>query len=194
VTLKRLIASAYEVRDDQISGPDWLDSERFDISAKAAGPAKDEQLMAMLQTFLAERFGLALHKETREMKGYGLVVSKSGSKLKTAVDDGNSQTHNNNGRLTAQHVSMAQLANVLSRGTGLRVVDMTGLQGVFDFTLEWDRSASTLSANADEHPPSDAGPSIFTALQEQLGLKLEARKLPVEILVIDHVERKPSEN
>ena len=194
VTLKHLIASAYGLHEDQISGPGWLDSERFDISARAPGPAKDEQLMLMLQNLLAGRFALKIHRETRETNGFALVVAKGGGKLKPASDDGNSRIHNSNGHLTAEHASMAHFAEVLGRSTGFHIADMTGLKGVFDFTLEWDRSAATLSPNADDRPSSDAGISIFTALQEQLGLKLESRKLPIEMLVIDHVERNPAEN
>jgi uncharacterized protein (TIGR03435 family) len=188
VSLKRYIASAYQVDDDQISGPDWLSATRFDMAAKAAGPVEDKQIMLMLQTLLAERFKLALHRETREMAVYALVASKDGSKLKQAESDGNSRTRSRRGRITAEHTSMAELADAMKRLTGLRVVDTTGLQGVFDFTLEWDPTSDPASGR------QNLSPSMFTALQEQLGLRLEERKMPVEILVIDHVEKTPTEN
>jgi uncharacterized protein (TIGR03435 family) len=158
------------------------------MAAKAAGPVEDKQIMLMLQTLLAERFKLALHRETREMAVYALVASKDGSKLKQAESDGNSRTRSRRGRITAEHTSMVELADAMKRLTGLRVVDMTGLQGVFDFTLEWDPSTDPASGR------QNLSPSMFTALQEQLGLRLEERKMPVEILVIDHVEKTPTEN
>jgi uncharacterized protein (TIGR03435 family) len=200
VSLRRYIASAYQVDDDQISGPDWLGAARFDIVAKAAGPVEDQQIMAMLRTLLAERFKLALHRETREMRVYALMVAKDGSKLKQAAPDGNSRTRSRPGSITGEHSSMAELADAMKRLTGLRVVDMTGLEGVFDFTVEWGPSSShaagTRSPNDPASPsdPQNLSPSLVAALQEQLGLRLEERKLPVEILVIDHAERTPPTN
>ena len=192
VTLKRYIARAYNLDDDQISGPDWLATEHFDIVAKAPAAADNDHIALMLQSLLEDRFKLALHRETREMRAYALVVAKNGSKLTPAVDDGSSSTNTHNSHMTAHHVSMEHLASALTRSTGLRVVDMTGLHGVFDFTLEWDPSSTSLSPG--DPPAKTDAPSIFTALEEQLGLKLEPRKLPVEILVIDHIEKTPTDN
>ena len=126
VTLKQCIASAYDVRGDQISGPDWLATERFDIVAKAGAPVEDQQIELMLQSLLADRFHLALHRETREMKAYALVVAKGGSKLTPAPPDGNSSTRSQRGRLTARHTPTADLADTLAHVTGLRVVDKNG--------------------------------------------------------------------
>lgn len=188
VILKSAIAQAYSVASYQITGgPEWLGLERYDIVAKAAAPAPKPQLMLMVRTLLEERFGLRLHQETRELPIYALVVGKGGPKIRLVADTGATEIGGGDDhQLTARQVSMEALARTLSRQFGRQVVDMTGLQGVFDFNLDYA---------PDEVAPSDGGsaPSIFTALQEQLGLRLEARKGPVEVVVIDHAD-KPSQN
>lgn len=186
VTLKACITWAYRMTDSQVSGPDWLTSERFDIVAKAeSGKPQPE----MLASVLAERFKLAVHREMKELTVYALVVAKNGPKLKK-VDPGEGDTTSRRGHLTATRVSMAGLARFLA-GPNVRlgrpVVDKTGLDGVFNFNLDWSPEGSAEKA-------ADALPSIFIALQEQLGLKLEAQKGPVEVLVVDHVEKTPTEN
>lgn len=186
VTLKACITWAYRFTDSEISGPDWLASERFDIIAKTeSGAPKPEMLAAVLE----DRFKLAVHRETKEMTEYALVVAKGGSKLKK-VDPGEDDTTSRRGHLTATRVSMNGLAHFLA-GPNVRlgrpVVNKTGLDGVFDFNLDW-------IPEGPERKDADAGPSIFTALQEQLGLKLETQKGPVEVLVVDHMERAPTEN
>jgi uncharacterized protein (TIGR03435 family) len=188
VTLKDAIAQAYSVASYQITGgPEWLSSERYDIAAKAATPAPKPQLMLMLRTLLEERFGLKLHQETRELPIYALVVGKGGPKMRPVKDTGSTEMGGGDDhQLTARQVSMEALARTFSRQFGRQVLDLTGLPGVFDFNLDYA---------PDNVAPSDDGlaPSIFTALQEQLGLRLEARKGLVEVVVIDHAE-KPSEN
>lgn len=191
VPLRRLIAVAFEIREDQISGPDWLANERFDIQAKASSPVGDPEIKRMLQSLLKERFHLAEHRATRLEKVYALVQAKNGSKLKAETPTGSSTTNGTRGALKATTVSMTQFANRLSRMLELPVVDETEMPGVYSFKLTWDPAANTLQAEA----PSDApGPSIFEAIQQQLGLKLEAKRAPVEIMMIDHVDRVPSEN
>jgi bla regulator protein BlaR1 len=186
VTLKNCIRQAYGLRPYQISGgPGWLTDDRYDVIAKAAGPASKAQIMLMLQTLLADRFKLTYHFETREMPVYTLAIAKSGLKIKEAKDDGNGMEIGGDPQhpFSARNVSMALFAGTLSRLQELDrpVVDGTGLKGIFNFTLDYA---------PDEAPSSDnAGPSIFTALTEQLGLRLDSSKGPVEILVIDHVER-----
>lgn len=186
VTLKACIVWAFRTTDAQVSGPSWLESERFDITAKTESGNPEPQ---MLQAVLAERFKLAAHRETKEQTLYELVVAKNGPKLKKS-DPGEDDTTSRRGHLTATRVSMPRLALFLA-GPNIRlgrpVVDKTGLDGVFDFTLDW-----TLDSDAEKSP--DHPPSIFVALQEQLGLKLEARKGPVEVLIVDHVEKLPTEN
>ena len=195
-TLKFLITFAYDVRDHQISGgPSWLNSERYDIVAK--GPIDHPtvaQNRQMLQTLLADRFQLRLLRETKELPGYALVIGKNGPKLQEPEGAGNGM-RTGRGRITTQGISMEHFAENLGKLLGRTVVDKTGLQGNFAFTLEWtpDPSQSMGALGPAPVPADDSGPSIFTAVQEQLGLKLEQQKGPVEILVIHHVER-PSEN
>jgi uncharacterized protein (TIGR03435 family) len=192
VSLEKLILNAYGIPDDRkyaLSGPNWLKTESFDIEATFPADTPLPQVRKMLQRLLAERFGLTLHRETRQLPVLALMVSKNGPKIH-AVADGQPQTSGGPGRLQATRITMVKLSELLSRAEGLPVVDSTGLTGVFDFTLEW---------SPEEVPTADAaagapGTSLFAALQDQLGLRLEARKGPVEVLVVDHLEKTPTEN
>ncbi len=199
-TVKRLVQRAFGVEDYQVTGgPNWLDTYHFDISARVddaepelKGKEGQERLMAMLAALLGERFQFQFHRESKTLPVYNLVTAKNGFKL-TAVDAKGSQSMNsNNGRLTSKGVSMAALAVFLSRTMERPVLDATGIPGDFDFQLEWSQQQQGIAAKAPE-ANEPAGPSIFTALQEQLGLKLESTKGPVEIIVVDHAE-KPTEN
>jgi uncharacterized protein (TIGR03435 family) len=138
----------------------------------------------MMQTLLAERFKLALHRETRVLPVYALVVAKNGPKLQEANPDGRAGLTSEGGRsgvrVTSQKAAMAGLAHRLSLDVGRPVLDRTEIKGFFRITLEWAREGD--------------GPSVFAAIQEQLGLKLEATKAPIEILVIDHAQKVPTEN
>jgi uncharacterized protein (TIGR03435 family) len=162
-----------------------LDSDRFDIAAKSER-AEDGQaeLMAMLRTLLAERFKLVVHRETRNVQALVLEVAKGGSKLERA-EDGAATTQNGRGMIDARVITMSRFAEVLSRQMDLPLVDSTGLKGAFNLKLEWRPESAK--------DPTDNRPSVFDALQEQLGLRLQSRKVPIEMLVIDHAER-PSEN
>ncbi|MGD0797458.1 MAG: TIGR03435 family protein [Acidobacteriaceae bacterium] len=198
--------TAYDVPASRIvGGPSWLNSEMFDIDAKIDGPTLEhlnalDRVQARLekheivQRLLADRFKLAVHWETREFPVYALVVSKNGPRLTaTKHPDKGIDADWGNGTLTAKQVSMQDLAQtltqVLSRELGRDVIDKTGIAGRYDLTLKWtpDNGASA-AASDDAQTPADAGPSIFTAIQEQLGLKLESTKAPVKVLVIDHAE------
>jgi uncharacterized protein (TIGR03435 family) len=251
VTVKNVLTQAYGVKSFQISGPGWLDSERYDIVAKLPRGATKAEFMVMLQNLLAERFKLTLHREKKDLPMYALVVGKNGPKLKESVDDpaapkaGGSadapaatmvrvtvgrdgfpvlppgsggrgsmaiMMMNGNARMTASGQSMAGLAEMLSNQMDLPVVDMTGLTGKYDFTLYFAPEALVgmrLGAPPAPGPPPGEGgggmpdastpdaqsnPSLFTALQEELGLKLDQRKGPVDLLVIDHLEKAPVEN
>lgn len=184
VNLKKLIVAAYDIKDFQLSGPDWLSSEIYDVAATMPPATATDQVMLMLQSLLAERFQLTAHRETREVPMYALVVGKGGLKIKEG-EFGQGSTSNSPGHLTAQKIPMTKFADFLANQLGSPVTDRTGSKGFFDFTLEW-----TPDAASDGTP----GASIFDALQEQLGLKLEARKGPAEMLVIDHVEKTPTGN
>lgn len=193
VTLKRCIMGAFGLGPHQISGgPPWLDSDRFEIVAKAEQPVDDDAaLMAMLRTLLAERFKLGIHHETRTVSALVLEVAKGGPKLEKSEDGASSVTTGSGTSITARAMTMPRLAEVLSRQTDLPVVDGTGLQGSFNLKLLWrpERARPTVTG-VDE---AMERPALFDALQQQLGLRLESRKMPMDILVIDHAE-KPSEN
>lgn len=203
VTLKRLAALAYEIDPRQISGgPGWVDSDSYDINAKVPEEfvSQTHQLLPqMIQSLLADRFQLAIHREPREASGYALVVDKKGPKMERAKTDAkNPGFHSGNTHLTAENVTMEGLANHLSRNRdiGKIIVDKTGLTGRFDFELNWTPERLALKPEASflgEPKTSDDRPSIFTALQEQLGLKLESVKVPFSAVVIDRAE-KPEEN
>jgi uncharacterized protein (TIGR03435 family) len=200
VTLKRCIRGAYDVQESQIvGGPKWAGEDRYDIDAKAAGPAGEHELMGMLQSLLSERFKLAFHRETRELPGYALVVGKSGLKAKRSQPDAESRSNASGEAIDAEGCSMLRLAQKLSEVIHLPVADLTGVEGAFDFQLKWTpddmRAKPPSGGDKPGTLPVDlpSGPSVFAALQEQLGLKLEPRKVPAEVLVIDHAE-KASEN
>lgn len=202
VTLRALASVAYRVKDFAIvGGPEWARSERFDIAAKAADTsASDEQFRLMLQHLLADRFQLAVHEESRSMPIYALTPAKSGMHLPGANPEGCTLTGQkvqgppcgpfgmDSGDITrveGDHQSMAALASALSSLLGRPVQDETAYTGSFNVHLEF--------ATPDNANKELAAPSVFTALEEQLGLKLESKKAQSEVLIIDRAER-PSEN
>lgn len=193
--LRDLIEHAYGVMEWQITGPAWILSERFDVTAKPPAGVAGDQFETMMQNLLAERFKLQLHREQREHAVYALVVAKTGMKAVSAPGDGQARTNWSRDHIAAQHMSMAAFAERLSRVADRPVVDATGLQGAFNFELKW--TPDTAQAKPSANPGTqlaDAPPSLFTAIEEQLGLKLEPRKMPVEFLVVDHAEKVPTEN
>ena len=192
-SLKRLVERAYGVKPFQVTCPGWMEDAHFDIAAKYPSDTKAEDRMPMLRTLLEDRFKLAVHRESKEMPGYSLIVAKSGFKLKP-VDPGGrgSDTNGTGGRirtLTAQRTSMAQLADLLSRYLSQMVVNDTGLDGVYDFEFRWTNDDQNTGGK-----DADTVPSLFTAVEEALGLRLHAQKVPVEMIVVDHAERVPTEN
>jgi uncharacterized protein (TIGR03435 family) len=203
-SLKTMIGIAYKVKSFQIEGaPAWAGTDRYDISATSTELSpSEERYRSMLRNMLEDRFQLSAHRESRESTIYGLVAAKNGSKLKAAAPGncvpldaehpsaapgqrcGSANIMAN--RLTGTSMTTAGLADVLTNIAGRPVVDKTGISGMYDIHLEFTRAESAVDNDA-------AGPSIFTALQEQLGLRLESQKGPVEFLVVDHAE-KPSAN
>jgi uncharacterized protein (TIGR03435 family) len=198
--------SAYGIPQPRIlGGPKWLDSERFDIQAKMeSGGAqrldalsrdqRSAETRAMFQQLLADRFKLAVHWETRELPVYALVVAKGGPLLHESKNGlGESGTSAGTGQLSAKGLTLTELAEALtqelSSELGRVVIDKTGIQGRYDLALNW----TPQSGMNDSASQPDAGPSIFTAFKEQVGLKLESARGPVKVLVIDHVEM-PTEN
>jgi uncharacterized protein (TIGR03435 family) len=256
VTLKNVLRLAYNVKGYQLSGPNWLDSERYDIVAKIPKGATKEQFQVMLQNLLAERFKLKIHRETKELPIYALVVAKGGLKMKETPKDetvqdlaggpppagagpgpnagepqikmgkdgmpqmpkggfgggrGGMMMMVNNGRmrLQASKQPVTQIAEMLGNQLGRPVVDQTGLTANYDFTLDFApdesmRMPGMMGGMPPGHgpeggegaaPASDSnGPSLTTALQEQLGLKLESKKGPIDLIVIDNLEKTPTEN
>jgi uncharacterized protein (TIGR03435 family) len=200
-SFRSILMSAYSLKQYQISGPEWIKTTGFNIEAKVPRGATKEQLKPMLQTLLAERFHLAVHRETRDLPVFALVIAKNGPKLTAAKDledgGGGFGPWRGNPRWVATNVTMRGLAEFLSPLLERPVIDLTGIVGIYDFTLYWAaeypmvRVAPRVSG-AEETP--DPAPTIFQAVQEQLGLKLEPRPAPIEILVIDHAEKIPTEN
>lgn len=189
VSVRKLIRLATGADDRQMLGvPDWADSERYDIEAKAAEPAKlqPEVFQKLLLALLEERFEFRFHRESRDRPVYRMVVQKSGAKLRPHAE-GSEPTMSVNGGtrkvLIATGISMEELAVTLTRQSGRPVEDHTALPGTYDVRLEWDESQSAESGL----------PSFFGALQEQLGLKLTPAKGMVEVVVVDNVQR-PSVN
>jgi uncharacterized protein (TIGR03435 family) len=203
-TLKSILHFAFGLPENQIvDAPAWVDSANFDIVAKA-GPDADTQLNAlsgeqnqlakqrMVQALLADRFALKTHPETRELPVYNLVVANAKAGPKLTPTEAHGTTIDNNKRsihIVGGDDSVEVLAEYLAKTLGRTVIDRTGITGRFDLTLKWTPE----DAAANPNPAPDAPPDIFTAIQEQLGLKLEPAKGPVPVLVIDHIEL-PSEN
>ena len=196
-TVNDLIQFAYGLNRKQVEGgPAWLDGDRYDIDgiADVAGEPNIKQIKAMVQKLLTDRYQLTIHREKKELSIYAITVGKSGAKLTKSVSDPDAMPDehgNGDGTgLTQRYTnySMADLAENLQtmQPDGKPVVDRTGIAGRFDFTLKWSRY-ETQNGNPN------AAPGLFTAIQEQIGLKLEAAKAMVDVIVVDHVER-PSEN
>jgi uncharacterized protein (TIGR03435 family) len=229
LSLGDLIRTAYRVKSYQISGPEWIETQRFDVTAKLPDGSKRAQIPEMLQMLLEQRFHLALHRVSKEVPAYALVVAKGGAKLKqsageavaanpnalqsnTALDskgtvtstgsDGTvRQTTGPTGmHLEMERMTMAALAERLARLTNAPVSDLTELKGSYDFALDLSREElvtlirASGQAAASPPPGSDSDGKTLASSLAALGLKLEARKQPVEVLVIDRIDKVPSEN
>jgi uncharacterized protein (TIGR03435 family) len=229
VTLKDCIRNAYRVKDFQVQGPDPIESARFDIVAKLPAGSSPDQIPEMLQALLADRFKLTLHRDTKEHAIYALVVGKGGAKLKpaqiaadeAAAPGGNSgrggmarnavvmQMDGAGAHLKAPSATLATLAEMISRFSERPVVDMTGIQGLYDFDLVFSpENMRGMRMGGGMPPPGEGGHpapdgqteapaeragSIYDSVQ-RYGLKLEPRKAPMEVLIVDHIEKTPTEN
>jgi len=190
VSVRTLILEGFDIKHFQLAGaPGWIDNERYDIDAKVSAGAdrqttiSPEGLRPLLRSLLVTRFRLTFHRETKEVSAYGLVAAKSGTKLHPNTGTPGHSTDWGKDHINAMDVTVTEFGRVLETQLDRVVVDETGIQGAFDFKLTWtpDQAGDT------------SGPSLFTAIQEQHGLKLESKKEPVEVLVIDRVER-PTDN
>jgi uncharacterized protein (TIGR03435 family) len=181
-----LIQFAYGLNANQISGPDWIKTQQYDIAAKTEGGAvlTLEQTRPLLERLLVDRFKLVYHRETMEIKGFALVAAKSGTKLQASKAGAWKGANILRDGIEVPSGSMKTLAALLTSSLKQPVADKTGITGDYEIKL------SFAPAGADD----STLPSIFTAVQEQLGLRLESQKVPVEMLVIDHVEKIPTEN
>ena len=188
VTLKDVVAQAYSIAKFQVAGPDWLDNDRFVIAAKIPSGAPREQVAAMLQALLKERFALTFHRESKETSVLAMVVAKGGAKLKPADSASGCHISTTAKKISHMcHLELPQFAERLSTYTDRPVVDRTQLHGVFEINVEWVPDAAAIT-------DPTAGSTLLEALPEQLGLRLEAQKTPVEILIVDSASRVPTEN
>jgi uncharacterized protein (TIGR03435 family) len=217
ITLRDCIRGAYRVRDFQIVGPDWMTRARFEISAKLPPGASAEQIPEMLQALLAERFKLEVRREMKEQNVYALMAGNGGAKLKPTevkTDNNSLKALGPDGKprdlmmfatppgvvvITTPSASLASLVGLMSRFTARPVVDMTGIEGLYDFKLIFAPEINgNLIAGGIPGPDGAAtsvepAPSVVDAVK-QYGLRLEARKAPVEMLIVTHLEKTPTEN
>jgi uncharacterized protein (TIGR03435 family) len=237
VTLRLMITNAFDIKAFQLTAPDWTNDSRFDVVAKVPKGATREEVRVMLQNLLADRFGMKVHHEQKEMQAFALLAAKGGVKLKSSIEaapnsdsappgplkmDRNGfpvlppgsqgtiiETVNGQMHLTAMQRSLADICNFLGNQLSKPVIDQTGLTGKYDFNLQFapdtmagpGRGLTPLQTPSAGGEPggsaaasNDPAPTLIGAVQEQLGLKLEAKKLPVDIVVIDHIEKTPTEN
>lgn len=204
-----LIAYAYNIPPPNVDrlitgGPNWLDGARYDVEARAESPPTHAQMKVMLQSMLTDRFKLRLHREERDVQGYALVVARGGPTLQESRGNEPAGMRSmGGGPVTASKTTMAALAKLLELRLGQPVEDRTGLMGMYNFTLSWTPGTEERPPFGGNLPPDirekleanrDAsGTTLFTALQEQLGLRLQSQRVRGEILVIENAQR-PSEN
>ncbi len=188
LSLRVLIGMAWQVKAFQIAGPSWLDAGTFDIVAKPPAGYQGEQLPGLLQALLTDRFKLAVHHESRSATAYALVVSKGGSKLRETTGPRTYLT-GRAGLIEGNQRSITEFKDLLARILERPVEDRTGLTGKYDLKLEWNPVELVNSdSQANDHP------SLFSALEEQMGLKLERITAPVDFVVVDHAHRIPVAN
>lgn len=195
VTLKNAVRWAYRVSEFQVSGPDWLDSARYNIVAHAPAPATEEQLQLMLQSLLADRFKLVLHRQNKEFQVYVLSPGKNGPKLQESTSAGEGSIETQPGRMSVvvQRTPISQMIDMLTAVLGAPVVDMTGLKGRYDVTVNLADYLVDMRATGggDAVDPLSI---VKAALEEKLGLKLESKKMPLDMLIVDSAEKVPTEN
>jgi uncharacterized protein (TIGR03435 family) len=196
-TLRACIAWAYHVSEFQVQGPDWMNGERtdrYEILAKASGPVPEAQLRLMLQTLLASRFQLTLHHDTKTLPAYVLTVGKGGIKAHESQAAGEPSLVPDQKTLTAvvKNAPVSMLVDMLSNALRAPVLDMTGLTGRYDVTIELAKYAASIQAGGGA--PPDVEGLITDALQQEFGLKLESKKAPLDLLIVDRANKAPTDN
>jgi uncharacterized protein (TIGR03435 family) len=192
VSVQTCIKWAYGVQDSQISGPEWLDSEKFDIVAKADDPATEDQMKLMLQTLLADRFKLSFHHQSKELKAFVFAIAKGGAKVHPAVNpDAKSFRQNSANGTVVRSMTLQEFGDFLSQPLHMPVVDKTGLRGKYDFVLDFTPYLPDAHNMGPDRP--DTTSILMAAMEGELGIKMTSQKAQVEVMVIDHVE-KPSAN
>jgi len=195
--LSGLIRWAYGVQDVQVVGPDWLQDAWFEVFAKSAGEAPVGELREMLRNLLAERFKLDVHRDHKEMTALVLSVSKNGHKLVAVDAEGSPSFQTGKLNLTGRGATIGQMCDFIARELHDPVIDQTGLAGRYNYFLDIEpyfTEESRKDAGANGGKPPDAHAIIAAAMQKELGLKVESKKVPVEVIVVDHVEKTPVEN
>jgi uncharacterized protein (TIGR03435 family) len=195
-TLRSITCWAYHVFDYQIKGPDWIGGERYDVMAKTAQPVAEEQLRRMMQTLLADRFKMVTHPESKEMQAYLLQIAKGGIKVKESTSgEGDMDVEPNQQKMqvTVRRAGISQLIDVLGNVFRAPIVDQTGLKGKYDATFDMMKYMAEMRPTDGGAPP-DPQAIVIRGLQEELGLKLEPKKMAVDLVVIDKAEKVPAEN
>lgn len=195
VRLIECISFAYGVQEIQVAGPSWLGDLRFDISAKAATPATNGEMRPMMQALLAERFKLAVHRETREMSALIMTVGKNGHKLTVNDTPGSPSFSDGRLNLTGNGATLKQMTDFISRQLKVAISDQTGLTGRYNYHLDIASFVTEeMMRNANGGIPIEAPAIVAKAMQEQLGFKVDSGKVPMEVIVIESVEKAPTEN
>jgi uncharacterized protein (TIGR03435 family) len=192
VTLKTLLSEAYGMGSFRIAGPDWIDSDKFDLEAKSPAGVPDSQMGPMLQSLLRERFMVAVHRETKEVPAFDMVVAKSGVRIHLVDPEHppGPPPRYAGGATKGGVGTMREIADRLAANAGRPIVDRTGVEGTFAYFLNY----APLSAQPSDGAADSGPPDFFEAMEQQLGLKLEPKKEPIEILVVDRAERVPTPN
>jgi uncharacterized protein (TIGR03435 family) len=204
VNMRMMVAWAWDIQRPKVSGPDWIDGPRYDIQAKAGQPAKVAEMRLMLQALLAERFKLEWRRETRQMEVLAVTVPKSGHKMKESAIAGDSATQSTqgpDGGATVRGAAIGELINEMSREVTVPVVDLTGLTGRFDFSINPQKYRaeliSSLGTMSPAQRPSESEMIVTlmqNLLQGDLGLRMEPRKAAVEVFVVERGEKTPVAN
>ena len=185
-SLKDLVRMAYGVKEHQVLGPGWIAQEKYDVDATIPAEARREQVPEMLRGLLRQRFQMEVHRETREMPVYTLEAAKGGAKLTAVAPGTRGSTSAGPGRVIAPAATLGTFAELLTKAEDHPVVDMTGIAGLFHFDLRY--------SSGSEGSAGDPATPLATALAEQFGLRLERRRLPVEVVVVDRANKVPTEN